>query len=50
MSSAYCVSVVLIVPLWNWNMVDENGLDLPELGSNRTFMELKWKLTPKIIV
>ena len=39
-------SVVLIVPLWNWNQVNTNFLDGGEPGSNCTFMELKllWKL------
>ena len=33
---------VLIVPLWNWNVIE----DVPEPkieSSNRTFMELKYK-------
>ena len=33
---------VLIAPLWNWNQ-KENAAALKDyLGSNRTFMELKW--------
>ena len=34
-------SFVLIVPLWNWNSCGEGHMSRV-LGSNRTFMELKW--------
>ena len=33
-------SLVLIVPLWNWNSEIE-VVDTVKVGSNRTFMELK---------
>ena len=33
---------VLIVPLWNWNG-GEAIFKETQIGSNRTFMELKWR-------
>ena len=34
--------IVLIVPLWNWNTESRPVTDMGQ-GSNRTFMELKWR-------
>ena len=34
------VGFVLIVPLWNWNMIN-NDANTAVISSNRTFMELK---------
>ena len=39
----YLEAIVLIVPLWNWNMVEE-GDTYNGWSFNRTFMELKSKL------
>ena len=33
--------VVLIVPLWNWNVAPADSIQEAE-SFNRTFMELKW--------
>ena len=33
-------NIVLIVPLWNWNVIDIGRIAFTE-GFNRTFMELK---------
>ena len=38
-------SIVLIVPLWNWNRGDKAQPEVQD-GSNRTFMELKLSLLP----
>ena len=36
---------VLIVPLWNWNEFMGGAPKPPFFCSNRTFMELKWRIT-----
>ena len=38
-----CLNWVLIAPLWNWNLQNSTLSIQKQLGSNRTFMELKWK-------
>ena len=38
--SRFC-SLVLIAPLWNWNLLAATLVVL-DISSNRTFMELKW--------
>ena len=35
--------IVLIVPLWNWNIVYKIDALKKMFGSNRTFMELKYQ-------
>ena len=37
------ICTVLIVPLWNWNVAAGRWSIGGEMGSNRTFMELKWQ-------
>ena len=34
--------MVLIVPLWNWNLLNDVVVGWSATGSNRTFMELKY--------
>ena len=43
----YCISIlkVLIVPLWNWNVVRSEGRTSLNTRSNCTFMELKLRST-----
>ena len=36
------ILMVLIVPLWNWNVPSFARLSYVNKGSNRTFMELKF--------
>ena len=40
---ASSISLVLIVPLWNWNSSQYGGVVYVDVSFNCTFMELKWR-------
>ena len=48
-SNRFLVYIVLIVPLWNWNLTRDHKPPARE-GSNRTFMELKLDRLIKVII